>query len=107
MNSMKGYQKKYLKGLAHGLKPTVFVGQKGAVASVVKALNEALDKHELIKVKFVEFKEKSQKEAILGALEKETSAVRVGLIGHMAILYRQQKDPDKRTIKVPVRKTEA
>lgn len=107
MKSMKGYQKKYLKGLAHGLKPTVFVGQKGAVASVVKALDEALDKHELIKVKFLEFKEKSQKEAILGALEKKTSAVRVGLIGHMAILYRQQKDPDKRKIEVPVRKTEA
>ena len=103
---LKGYQKKHLKGLAHGLKPTVFVGQKGAVASVVNALDEALDKHELIKVKFVEFKEKSQKEAILSALEKETFAARVGLIGHMAILYRQNKDPDKRKIEVPVRNTD-
>ncbi len=104
---MKSYQKKYLKGLAHGLKPTVFVGQKGAVPSVVKALDEALDTHELIKVKFVEFKEKSQKEAIVAALEQETSAEPVGMIGHVAILYRRQKDPDKRKIEVPVRKTGA
>jgi len=101
---MKGYQKKYLKGLAHTLKPTVFVGQKGAVASVVKALDEALDKHELIKVKFVEFKEKAQKEEILAVLEQKASAVRVGMIGHVATLYRQQKDPEKRKITVPVRK---
>lgn len=101
---MKGYQKKYLKGLAHGLKPTVFVGQKGAVPSVIKAVDEALDKHELIKVKFVEFKEKSQKQEIAGTLERETSAEPVAMIGHMAILYRQQKDSGKRKIKVPVRK---
>ena len=104
---MKSYQKKYLKGLAHGLKPTVFVGQKGTVPSVVKALDEALDTHELIKVKFVEFKEKTQKEAIVAALEQETSAERVGMIGHVAILYRRQKDPDKRKIAIPVRKTDA
>ena len=101
---MKGYQKKYLKGLAHTLKPTVFVGQKGAVASVVNALDDALDKHELIKVKFVEFKEKAQKEEILAVLEQKTSAERVGMIGHVATLYRQQKDPEKRKITVPVRK---
>jgi len=100
---MENYQKKYLKGLAHSLKPTVFVGQKGAVPSVMKALNEALDTHELIKVKFIEFKEKSQKEEIVGVLEKEISAEQVGMIGHIAILYRQQKDPDKRNIVLPKR----
>ena len=104
---MKGYQKKYLKGLAHKLKPTVFVGQKGAVSSVIKALDDALDNHELIKVKFVEFKEKSQKEAITGTLESATSADHVGTIGHMAIFYRRHKDPEKRKIEVPVRKEES
>lgn len=104
---MKGYQKKYLKGLAHGLKPIVFVGQKGAVPSVIKAVDEALDMHELIKVKFIEFKEKSQKQEIAATLERETSAEQVAMIGHMAILYRQQKDPGKRKIVVPVRKEES
>ena len=100
---MQGYQKKYLKGLAHGLKPTIFVGQKGVVSTVVKALDEALDQHELIKVKFIEFKEKSQKEEIVGILEKKSGAKLVGMIGHIAILYRQQRDPDKRKIVLPLR----
>ena len=100
---MYGFQKKYLKGLAHGLKPTVFVGQKGAVPSVVKALDEALEKHELVKMKNIEFKEQSKKEAIAAVLEKEARAERVAMIGHMAILYRQQKDPEKRKIVLPVR----
>ncbi|MCG6909725.1 MAG: ribosome assembly RNA-binding protein YhbY [Deltaproteobacteria bacterium] len=101
---MKSYQKKHLRGLAHGLKPTVFVGQKGVVPSVVKALDKALDRHELIKVKFIEFKEKDRKEAIVKVLERESGSELVGMVGHVAILYRMQKDPEKRKIEVPERK---
>ena len=103
MNTLKGYQKKYLKGLAHGMKPTVFVGQKGILPSVVKAVDESLDKHELIKIKFIEFKEKSQKEEIIDVLERKTASDRVGMIGHIAILYRRQKDSEKRKIELPNR----
>ncbi|MEE8541111.1 MAG: ribosome assembly RNA-binding protein YhbY [Desulfobacterales bacterium] len=105
MENLKGYQKKYLKGLAHGMKPLVFVGQKGISASVIKAVNESLDTHELIKVKFIDFKDKDQKKKITAAIEKETASARVGMIGHMAIFYRRQKDPEKRKIQVPKRQT--
>ena len=103
MEKLKGYQKKYLKGLAHGMKPLVFVGQKGLSPSVAKAVDESLEKHELIKVKFVDFKEKSQKEEIAGVIEKETASERVGMIGHVAIFYRRHRDPEKRNIVVPKR----
>ncbi len=103
MDNLKGYQKKYLKGLAHGMKPLVFVGQKGISASVTKAVNEALETHELIKVKFIDFKEKDQRKKIAAAIEKETASGRVGMIGHMAIFYRRQRNPEKRKIKVPKR----
>lgn len=103
MEKLKGYQKKYLRGLVHGMKPLVFVGQKGLSSTVTKAVDESLDKHELIKVKFIDFKEKSQKEDIAGAIEKETASELVGMIGHIAIFYRQQKDPEKRKINVPKR----
>ena len=56
MKKLKGYQKKYLKGLAHGMKPLVFVGQKGLSPAVIKAVDESLKKHELIKLKFIDFK---------------------------------------------------
>ena len=104
MEKLKGYQKKYLKGLVHGMKPVVFVGQKGLSPTVTRAVHESLEKHELIKVKFIDFKEKGQKEKIVGAIEKETASELVGIVGHIAILYRQQKDPEKRKIQIPKRK---
>lgn len=103
MDILKGFQKKYLKGLAHGMKPVVFVGQKGISPSVIKAVDEALNIHELIKVKFIEFKEKGQKEKISNAIEQETASGVVGMIGHMTIFYRQQTDPEKRKITIPKR----
>ncbi|MGD9233492.1 MAG: YhbY family RNA-binding protein [Desulfobacterales bacterium] len=103
MGKLKGYQKKYLKGIVHGMKPLVFIGQKGLSPMVTKAVDESLEKHELIKVKFIDFKEKNQKEEISGAIEKETASELVGMIGHVAIFYRQQKDPEKRKINVPKR----
>ena len=106
MEELKGYQKKYLKGLAHGLKPVVYVGQKGILPAVLKAVDEALEAHELIKVKFVDFKEKERKEACIAEIVAASAARRVGLIGHMAIFYRPARDPQKRKIRLPQR-TEA
>jgi RNA-binding protein len=103
VEKLKGYQKKYLKGLVHGMKPLVFVGQKGLSPTLTNAVDESLEKHELIKVKFIDFKEKGQKEKIAGVIEKETASELVGMIGHIAIFYRQQKDPEKRKIHVPKR----
>lgn len=99
--SLTGAQKKFLRGLAHGLKPVVFVGQKGLTRSLVAALNDAFETHELVKVKFVEFKEKMQKNAVLADVQKETGAQICGMIGHTAILYRMHPDPLKRRIALP------
>ena len=98
-----GYQKKYLKGLAHGMKPVAYVGQKGLSPTLIQAVDASLTKHELIKVKFIEFKEKEQKQEIAGTIEQETTSELVGMIGHVALFYRWQPDPDKRRIEVPKR----
>jgi RNA-binding protein len=103
VEKLKGYQKKYLKGLVHGMKPLVFVGQKGLSPTVTTAVDESLEKHELIKVRFIDFKEKDQKKEMVGIIEKETESELVGMVGHIAIFYRQQRDPEKRKIHVPKR----
>ena len=103
MEILKGYQKKYLKGLAHGLKPVVFIGQKGLSGGLIGSIHDALDTHELIKVKFIEFKEKQQKAGMAEAIEAETGCQLVGIIGHTAIFYRQHTDSEKRKIKLPHR----
>ncbi|BCS98299.1 hypothetical protein DSLASN_39310 [Desulfoluna limicola] len=101
MTELQGFQRKYLRGLAHDIKPVVFVGQKGVTEAVVLSMEEALNAHELIKVKFIDFKEKESKLAISEELRERTQSVLAGMIGHMAIYYRAQKDPKKRQIKVP------
>lgn len=100
MANLKGSQRKYLRGLAHGLKPVVFIGKQGVVAGVISAVDEALNTHELIKIRFIDFKEKAQKEELSAKIEKETSSECVGLIGHQSIFYRKHKDPEKRKIKI-------
>ena len=99
--TLSGAEKKYLRGLAHPLKPVVFIGQKGIVGSVINALDEAFGTHELVKVKFNEFKQKDDKIRIISEIEKATGAALCGLIGHTAILFRRHPDPEKRKIVFP------
>ena len=94
-------QKKYLRGTAHSLKPIVIIGQHGLADSVVAAVEEALNAHELIKIKFGEFKEKEEKRFIIEQIEEKTESQLCGLTGHVAILFRRSKDPKKRKIKLP------
>jgi len=103
MQNLKGFQKKYLRGCAHSLKPTVFIGQKGITENVVRSTDEALNAHELIKVKFIDFKEKRQKAEMSDVLSKQANCHTVGMIGHIAIFFRQHQDSEKRKIKLPVK----
>lgn len=98
---LTGYQKKYLKGLAHALKPVVFIGQSGLTEPVIRNADAALKKHELIKVKFIAFKEKNQKNDIIAAFGQRTTAELVGQIGHTAIFFRTNPENGKNRIVLP------
>lgn len=100
---LKGYQKQFLRGSAHAMSPLVMIGQKGYTPELLKEIDANLEHRELIKIKFVDFKEQDQKQEILAQIAAATAAEVVGKVGHTAVLYRQNKDPQKRTIKVPVR----
>jgi RNA-binding protein len=101
MEPLKAFQKRYLRGLAHGLKPVIFVGRRGLTPALATALNDALDHHELVKIKFNDFKEKKQKQAIAQTIEETAGCELVGLIGHMATFYRRQPDPERRKVALP------
>lgn len=104
MKKLEGFQRKFLRGLAHSLRPVVFVGQKGLTPGVLESADKALETHELIKVKFNDYKEKGHKAEITGLLARETGSESVGMIGHTVLFYRQQKEPEKRRIALPERK---
>ncbi len=103
MKKLEGFQRKYLRGLAHKTKPVVFIGQKGITETLNRSLDDALTAHELIKVKYIDFKEKEKKTKIAGIIENAHDCEMVGMIGHTAIFYRQHPDEEKRKIAVPSR----
>lgn len=93
METLTPRQRKTLKSLAHGLKPVVQIGQKGLTPAVLAAIARALDDHELIKVKFLDFKD--EREALAAGIAADTAAHLVGIIGNIAIMYRRREhDPE-------------
>src|SRR5512136_1214309 len=73
---LSGSQKKYLRGLAHHLNPSVRVGKKGIAESLIESVDSQLKAHELIKVKFVNWKER--KESLSDQIATETQSENVG-----------------------------
>lgn len=89
-------QRKRLRSLAHSLDPIVLIGKQGLTDTLVAATENALEAHELIKVRFNDFKR--EKREITAQLADKTGAELAGIIGHVAILYRQNEDPEKQKI---------
>jgi RNA-binding protein len=94
-------QTKFLRGLAHPLRPLVLVGKNGLTDEVLASVDAALEKHELIKVKFIEIKDKTGKTRIAEAICRRTRCHLAGIIGHVAIFYRQARKPSRRKIQLP------
>ena len=101
MKELKGSQKKYLRGLAHNFNPAAFVGQKGITQTLLDEIDKALEATELIKVKFNDYKEKDQKSSLTKEIAKATKSHIAGMIGHVVILYRQNRDVEKQQIRLP------
>ncbi len=105
MSDLSGAQKKYLRGLAHGLKPVVHVGRNGLTETVFESLDQALDSHELIKVKFSRSGafsgHRDEKRQLAASIDARLRSTQVGAIGHVAIFFRQARDPEKRAIRLP------
>jgi RNA-binding protein len=84
-------QRRHLRGLAHPLKPVVAIGQHGLTDSVAAETDRALSDHELIKVR-VAGMERTSRDAALEQLAKRTRSELVTRIGHVAVLYRRNRE---------------
>ncbi|MEI6898107.1 MAG: ribosome assembly RNA-binding protein YhbY [Psychromonas sp.] len=89
--NLSNKQKKHLKGLAHPLKPVVLLGQNGLTEGVLAEIENALNFHELIKVK-IATDDREMKQLIVDAIVRETEAINVAKIGHIVVLYRQSEE---------------
>ena len=99
MAELTGAQRKYLRGMAHYIKPMIQVGKNGLTDSVVEIIDKALDDHELIKVRISN--SEGRKREMADEIAQRTNSAWVGLIGFVVTLYRQQADPEKQTIDLP------
>ena len=79
-------QLRKLKAAAQLLEPMFKVGKAGLSEGFVKSMSEALDLHELVKIKFVEFKE--QKRELGEQLADKTASHLVMRVGHVVVLHR-------------------
>lgn len=91
-------QIRHLKGLAQRLEPVLKVGHAGLSPAFLKSLDEALGCHELVKVKFTDFKERKKELSI--ELAEKSGARLVTRVGNVAVLFRQNADAEKRKVRV-------
>ncbi len=101
IQSLKGYQRAWLKKKAHTLSPVVSVGTSGLTDAVEKAFIEAVKCHELVKVKF-SFAQAERRE-MSEHLAAVSGAALVSILGNNAILYKAAEIKENRTYSLPQR----
>lgn len=89
--NLNNKQKQHLKGLAHSLKPVVMLGNNGLTEGVLAEIEQALEHHELIKVK-IAAEERETKSLIADAIIRESGASKVQVIGNILVLYRPAQE---------------
>ncbi|RME32511.1 MAG: ribosome assembly RNA-binding protein YhbY [Deltaproteobacteria bacterium] len=89
---MTGKQRRYLRGLGHHLQAVVMVGRGDISPALIRAVDEALAVHELIKVKVQEGCDLDRRE-VADSLSKNCGAAVAQILGKTILLYRPAKDP--------------
>lgn len=90
-------QLKYLRGICHHINPVVMIGQKGLTENVMNEIDQALDQHELIKVKLRS--DASNRKVWITTIVDNLSAEQVMSIGQVACFYR--KHPENPELELP------
>jgi RNA-binding protein len=94
--SLSNKQISKLKSLAQRLEPVVYVGKAGVTDELLAAVEQALNDHELIKIKFTAFKK--EKESLASEMATRTNSELIWIVGHVAVMYRAQADPTRRKV---------
>ena len=96
--ALSSSQTRYLRGLAHALRPVVQLGGRGVTPALMQELGIALDHHELVKVRLAG-SGRDQRRQQLEALLAGSGAELVQHVGHVASLYR--RNPEATRLALP------
>jgi RNA-binding protein len=95
-------ERRLLKAHAHKLHPVVMIGDKGLTEAVLRAIDENLKSHELIKVK-VAGEDRTARDAVLARICEALDASPVQQIGKVLVLYRENPTPPPAPKPAPAR----
>jgi putative YhbY family RNA-binding protein len=82
-----------LRAKAHALNPVVTIAEKGLTNNVHQEIEQALDAHELIKIR-VSVKDKEYKSLLAEQICETHQAKLVQIIGGIIVIYRIFKEGD-------------
>ena len=85
-------EKRDLKARAQRLDPIVKIGHAGVTPELFASLDRALNDHELVKVRFSDFKE--EKKTLAPMLAEKSGSELVVRVGNIAVYYRRRAQPD-------------
>lgn len=90
--NMTSLKLRELKARSQRLQPVIRVGKAGLDTGVIQALDEALTRHGLVKVKLEAFKE--EKKAMFAQLAERTGSRIILPVGHTVTLWRAEETPE-------------
>ena len=93
MVSLTNAQIRAFKAQAQRLKTTLKIGKGGISAQFLAALDDALKHHELVKVKFDDFKDR--KKELSPQLAEKSGSRLVARVGNVVVLYRPRAKPEQ------------
>jgi len=91
---LSSQQVRKLRGYAHALKVIVTVGNNGLTENVHNEIDNALEQHELLKIR-VNAGDRDERDEMIAAICEKSGAELVQRIGHVAALYRCNPDMPK------------
>lgn len=97
-----GKQRAFLRKLGHDLQPIIQIGKEGLSDTVVNAIDEAIEKRELIKVAILETAMLDTR-ATCDETANRIAAEPIQAIGNKFILYRRAGNEKNRKIEIPKR----
>ncbi|MDX2186501.1 MAG: YhbY family RNA-binding protein [Opitutaceae bacterium] len=95
--SLTGSQKTFLRGLGQTREPALMVGRAGLTSEFYRELARLIETQELVKLRFVGW-DRHQRARLMEEIEREGRCLCVGSVGHTALFYREQPDPEKRKL---------
>lgn len=96
---MTSKERSKLKSLAMNLEPIFQIGKSGLTPELSQAVREALEKRELIKLNILKNCDDDRNELAQTLAERTGSEV-VQVIGKKVVLFKYQKDAQKRKIEL-------